>query len=301
MFRIFRDAFRGQGFAGELLGVNARNRRMILPLNPRRHFPMADDKLKTKERMLEAGVPVPETYEIFSSMIDARHAASRLSQYEDFVLKPSQGGGGSGIHVFVAREENGWRDASGRLHTPEQINRHIADIIFGNFAHGLSDRAMAEERIEQAELFGEGLFPGLPDLRVITHHARPVMAMLRIPTKSSGGRANLHQGAIGIGLDLSSGKTLHASFEGKSISLHPDTHANLVDRQVESWRDIMQVALRAAKSLPLGYLGLDLCLDAHRGPLVIEANVRPGLEIQNANLLGLKRAIGEATSRELKS
>lgn len=284
---------KGHGPVRELLGVNARNRRLILPLNPRRHFPLADDKLRTKELMERVGVPVPETFAVFASMLDARNAARRLDARDEFVLKPAQGSGGSGILVITGRAERGWRDAAGCVHEPGRINRHVADIIFGNFAHGLSDRGFAEERIEQADLLGGGPFPGLPDLRVITHHGRPVMAMLRLPTEDSGGRANLHQGAIGVGVDLIRGVTLHATQAGRAVTRHPDTGVELVGRVIPDWPEIFLTARRAALALPLGYLGLDLCVDARRGPLVIEANVRPGLEIQNANLLGLKRALVE--------
>jgi len=33
---------------------------------------------------------------------------------------------------------------------------------------------------------------------------------------------------------------------------------------------------------------MDLVVDATRGPLVLEINVRPGLEIQNVNRIGLR-------------
>jgi len=36
------------------------------------------------------------------------------------------------------------------------------------------------------------------------------MAMLRLPTKESGGKANLQQGAIGLGIDMASGVTTSA-------------------------------------------------------------------------------------------
>ena len=37
----------------------------------------------------------------------------------------------------------------------------------------------------------------------------------------------------------------------------------------------------------LGYQGVDLVLDQERGPLVLELNARPGLNIQIANHAGL--------------
>ena len=45
------------------------------------------------------------------------------------------------------------------------------------------------------------------------------MAMLRLPTKASGGRANLHQGAIGAGVDLVTGVTHHAVLKNRKASI----------------------------------------------------------------------------------
>ncbi|HBZ98517.1 MAG TPA: alpha-L-glutamate ligase-like protein, partial [Pseudomonas sp.] len=40
----------------------------------------------------------------------------------------------------------------------------------------------------------------VPDIRIIVLMGYPIMAMLRLPTRQSGGKANLHQGAIGVGV-----------------------------------------------------------------------------------------------------
>jgi glutathione synthase/RimK-type ligase-like ATP-grasp enzyme len=37
----------------------------------------------------------------------------------------------------------------------------------------------------------------------------------------------------------------------------------------------------------LGYLGVDMVIDQERGPLLLELNARPGLQIQVANQKGL--------------
>ena len=45
---------------------------------------------------------------------------------------------------------------------------------------------------------------------------------------------------------------------------------------------------KISRQSPLGYLGVDLVVDAKLGPQVLEINVRPGLEIQNVNAMGLR-------------
>lgn len=277
--------------ARHVLGVNGRNRSLIYRHNPRRYYPLADDKILTKEILSESGVPVPRTLLIIDSMEEARRAPDLLSDLDEFVIKPSQGAQGSGILVLVGRSPGGWRDPDGRERTPWEISRHLSNIVFGNYANGLRDRALLEERLIQGPLFPDAFFPGLPDIRVITLRGRPVISMVRLPTRHSHGKANLHQGAVGIGVDLASGVVVHASFRGVPVREHPDTGTMLIGATVASWPAILDTAVRAASAMPLGYLGVDIALDARLGPVVLELNVRPGLEIQNANRKGLRGLI----------
>jgi len=43
----------------------------------------------------------------------------------------------------------------------------------------------------------------------------------------------------------------------------------------------------------LGYLGVDIVLDRTKGPLILELNARPGLNIQIANKIGLKSRLAQ--------
>jgi alpha-L-glutamate ligase-like protein len=113
------------------------------------------------------------------------------------------------------------------------------------------------------------------------------MAMLRLPTKASNGRANLHQGGIGAGIDLASGLTHHAVLRNRFILCHPDTGVPVVGKRVPEWRQVLAMSRRAAEATGLGYIGVDIVLDADEGPMLLEANARPGLGIQIANARGL--------------
>ncbi len=283
----------------DVVGINARNRTLIYRDNPRRHYPLADDKLRTKEILQSEDIPVPRTICTFSWMHELPGIETALRDFSEFVVKPSQGKAGNGILVIVDRKDDGWLDAGGAAWNLDAVTRHIGDIIFGNYAHGLSDRAIIEERLVQAPLFGEDLYPGLPDIRVITHHGREVMAMLRVPTSKSGGKANLHQGAVGVGIDLDTGLTTFACHHGRFITDHPDGLGRLTAMRLAAWPAVVDMARRTAAALPLGYLGIDISIDRRRGPLVLEVNVRPGLEIQNANLCGLEQLVTGTTLRKV--
>jgi alpha-L-glutamate ligase-like protein len=122
---------------------------------------------------------------------------------------------------------------------------------------------------------------------VIVFWGVPVMAMVRLPTSLSGGKANLHQGAIGAGVDLAGGKTLTAVWRNEVVSEHPDTGNSVENVAIPGWSDLLQIAAGASELTGLGYLGVDLVLDKNLGPMVLEMNARPGLNIQIANRAGL--------------
>ncbi len=271
----------------KVLSMNQRNLRYIYPSNARRDFPMADNKLLTKQVLSENGVPVPETYGSYSGFFELRSLERDLASYDEFVVKPAQGSGGGGILVISGKTDDGWVSVSGRAYTAADLRKHIADIIFGVYSFGLSDQAIIEARVEQhADLTQLSPF-GLTDVRVIVYRDEPVLAMLRVPTRTSDGKANLHQGALGVGVDIATGKGIHAIHEGEPLTQHPDTGEELLGLQLPYWDEIIRISRVAAASVPLKYIGIDFALSTH-GPLILEMNVRPGIEIQNANMLGLR-------------
>jgi alpha-L-glutamate ligase-like protein len=276
-----------------VLGMNRRNLGYIYPSNDRKYFPLADDKIRTKEVLAKAGVPVPETYKVYGHFFELLHLEEALEPYHDFVIKPSQGSGGGGIIVISGREGEAWKSISGKTFNLFDLKKHLSDIIFGVYSFDLSDRALVEARVVQHDEMS-ALSPfGLADVRVILYRDGPALAMTRIPTKASEGRANLHQGAVGAGIDLETGRTVHAVLNGEPLDRHPDTGVPLLGRQIPYWNEVMTVSRRAANALPLKYLGADVSI-SQTGPVLIEVNVRPGLEIQNANLQGLRLNLKQA-------
>ena len=115
----------------------------------------------------------------------------------------------------------------------------------------------------------------------------PVMAMIRLPTRMSDGKANLHQGAIGVGIDLPTGVTKRGVWGTEVIREHPDTEHSIVGLKIPRWDDLMEMASRCYELSELGYIGVDFVLDRNLGPMILELNARPGLAIQIANGNGL--------------
>jgi alpha-L-glutamate ligase-like protein len=150
---------------------------------------------------------------------------------------------------------------------------------------------LIEYRVRPARVMTEMSYQGAPDIRIVMLHGYPVMAMLRAATRESDGRANLHQGAIGIGIDIDSGKTVRAVHHGRPVTRHPDIDKDLIEIQIPQWEKILDIAVTCQEMTGLGYLGVDLMIDEKLGPLMIEVNARPGLAIQMANGVGLMRRL----------
>jgi alpha-L-glutamate ligase-like protein len=272
-----------------VLGINARNIRYTLGVNARRFYPMVDDKLATKGLCEHAGIPVPKLYAVARHHVELRELPERLEAHQSFVVKPVRGAMGNGIAVVVGRHGGQYLRSDGRGMSREQFLYHSAGIISGLYSlAGHADAVMVEERLEVHPSFDRIATEGVPDVRVIVYRGFPVMAMTRLPTHASGGRANLHQGAIGVGIDLATGETRHAVLRGRPVRRNPDSGEGVLGHHVPSWARVLEIAVRATEETGLGYVGADVVVDGRLGPVILELNARPGLVIQLANRAGLR-------------
>jgi alpha-L-glutamate ligase-like protein len=271
-----------------VLGINRRNANYTLRWNRRSLYPLVDDKLETKRVCVRAGIPVPRLLTVARHHFEVRGLLDRLSAEESFVLKPAHGAMGNGIMVIVGRDGDRLLRSGGRPISREAFAYHAAGIISGLYAlGGQVDVAMVEERLTVHQSLAELIIEGVPDVRVIVYRGVPVMAMTRLPTRRSGGRANLHQGALGVGVDLATGRTRHAMLSGRPIARNPDTDRSVLDVPIPDFTRILEIAVSATDETGLGYVGADVVVDARLGPVILELNARPGLAIQVANRAGL--------------
>jgi alpha-L-glutamate ligase-like protein len=274
------------------MGLNRRNLELIYRHNPRAGFPVVDDKILTKEALSRAGVPVPRTLRIVDTFLAARQAAEALEREASFVVKPARGSGGGGVLIAESLPEGGWRTPSGRRLDREQMLQHLADILFGVYSLGRADdRALVERRVVPHPFFREIYARGIADIRIILLKEQPVMSMMRIPTDASDGKANLHQGAMGVRVGLEDGRTGQGEYRRQPATRHPDTGAPVSGRKLPFWSQLLDHARAAARAMPLKYIGVDLVIDAEAGPLMLEVNARPGLQIQVINGAGLVPAV----------
>lgn len=272
-----------------IIGMNHRNVVCIARNNPRKLYPRVDNKLLTKVLAREAGIAVPQLIGVVKTQGHVRELKEFLRDEKAFVMKPAKGSGGKGILVIVGRDGDDYLKPSGERVTHLDVCKHASNTLSGLFSlGGANDVAMIEELVDFDPAFDGFSYQGVPDIRIILYKGYPVMAMTRLSTKDSDGKANLHQGAVGLGIDIGTGKALKAVQHGQIITHHPDTGKDLREFFVPEWKDFLTLASQCYEVTELGYLGADIVLDANQGPLILELNARPGLAIQMANGVGMQ-------------
>lgn len=275
----------------DVLSINNRNANYILKYNSRKKYPIVDDKYKTK-KLLEGSIPVPELFFTIEIERQIQGVEELLSEHKDFVVKPACGSGGDGILVISGKSKSMYRKINGQLMSVEDIKYHFSNTLSGLYSlGGQPDKAIVESRVKPDPVFESISYLGIPDIRIIVFMGVPVMAMVRLPTILSEGKANLHQGAIGAGIDILTGKTLSAVWGNEVIFEHPDTENTVTGVTVPYWDKLLEISSICYELTELGYIGVDMVLDKDKGPMLLELNARPGLNIQIANKTGLLKRL----------
>jgi alpha-L-glutamate ligase-like protein len=284
-----------------VLGMNARNFLFIRPFNKPSAKKNADDKLETKKILLENGIAIPSLIATFYTRTSVREFDWELPA-NGFVIKPARGYGGSGIIAFKSWKNGVGITVSGEEYTIQQLESHMFNILDGAFSlQYLPDTAFIEELVAQSPFFKKIAPVGLADIRVIVFRHIPVMAMIRIPTQQSFGKANLHLGALAAGIDLATGITTNALSNTQLIYFIPDSKKKIAGIKLPHWDEILLLSAKTQAAIGLGFVGVDIVIDANKGPVVLEVNARPGLKIQNANLASLRTRLERIEDMDIPS
>lgn len=288
--------------ASSILGLNARAQLFSYRYNRSKAKAVAASKLLMFKVMKKSDVPTPE---IYAKFINPRE----ISIYDwqglpgSFVLKPSKGLGGRGIIVVKrrARDGNGWITTTRERVTVEDLKLHTLDILEGAYnLQNAPGAAMVQEYVARHKAFRKYAYRGTPDIRVIVFNKVPLMAMLRLPTKDSRGRANLHQGAIGVGVDIATGITTYAVHYANFIKHKPGTKRKLHGIKIPQWSKVLSVAIDASEASGLIFCGADIVLHPEKGPMVLELNYQPGFQIQLCNKAGLRKRLDRVEDLTVK-
>ena len=190
-----------------VLGMNERNYSVIAKCNKRSLYTLVDDKVKTKKLANEVNINTPKMIGIIEHQYQVKNLLDIVKGYKTFVIKPAHGSGGKGVLVIKEYDGEFFYSASGDRLTFKDVYQHISNTLSGLFSlGGKYDVALIEEAVIFSDVFKNFSYHGVPDVRVIVYKGYPAMVMMRLATKESGGRANLHQGAVGVGLDVANGE-----------------------------------------------------------------------------------------------
>lgn len=275
-----------------VLGMNSRNIDYIGRNNDRSRYPLVDNKLKTKKAAVQHGMSVPALIGVVRIQHEIQALEKLLEGIEKFVIKPAQGSGGKGILVITERRGDTFIKSTGAALDYRDIKRHTSNILSGLYSlGGRPDVAMIEDMIDFDPMLGNYSHEGVPDIRVIIYRGFPMMAMMRCSTHASDGKANLHQGAVGVGIDIVTGHSLYAIQHNRKVEKHPDTGFRFDKLELPYWDEVLRLASGCFEMTELGYFGADIVLDRTKGPVMLELNARPGLAIQIANQVGLKKRL----------
>ena len=243
---------------------------------------------------MKVSIPTPKLYFSISRMGESKIFHERIKDYPSFVVKPAKGTMGNGIVIAEKvywteqKEDTVFKTTRHENMSYAAMMYHISSILSGLYSlSGQPDQVIIQELLNLDPFFKPITHQGVPDIRVILFYGFPVMAMLRLPTSLSGGRGNLHQGAVGCGIDLKTGKLTHAIQNNRALSTHPDTKVKIKDLTLPYWNKTLRLSVRCARVADINYLGVDIVLNPKKGPMVLELNARPGLSIQLANQKGL--------------
>lgn len=289
--------------SSDILGMNARQQQYC-SLNSAKAKSFCSSKYATKVLLQNSNIGTARIHGILTSIEDVNEFPWETLE-SNFVIKPTDGNAGKGVAIFRTKLEKdlAWHDSTGTVWSLNEVKLHCFDILDGQYStYGSNHNVIIEERIPIHPMFQKYAYKGTPDVRIIVFNQVPVMAMLRLPTPESEGRANLHQGAIGVGVDIATGITTHAiTGTGQPIQTLADGKKKLNGIKIPLWRKALQTAVEAARVAGLMFCGVDLFISEVHGPLVVELNANPGLSIQLANRSGLRRRLERVSDLQVLS
>lgn len=313
-----------------ILGNNARNLLYIKKFNDKKGIRLANNKLQTKDFLVERGIPFAKTYGIISDRKELYEFDFSYLPKKNFVVKPNQWSKGQGVYivkyipeehpeglieeknipedttifhkrwnrikkVFFQRFEQhhpGKYQIGDEILTDQEFRRRLLDILDGKYSLTLGgDKIIVEEKLVAGELFKDFCEYGLADIRVIVFNLVPVATMIRVPTETSWGKANLAQWGLGFGIEVGSGKITSLLRKNKIYKVKfPKRFAHFQNKKIPYRNDILFLSSKVQYFVNLWYLALDRVI-TNEWPKLLEINARAWLEVQKVSDTKLKNVL----------
>lgn len=291
--------------------MNQRNNIYVKQFNPDKGIRLANNKEQTKKFLSQRSIPVPKTFFHIKNRHDWLYFDfwKLPSKVTSFVIKPNNGSKGQGIFVVNDMRTREWILENTPIHEKSIVKRvfqsDIQDFWY-EFLIGKkrvsewelkkkavwifqwlyssswkADTLLIEDRLVPWSGFEIFCAHGLADMRIIMFNLVPVIAMLRVPTEQSGGKANLAQGWVGLGVDIVTGKINSLYLQSQSYTTtFPPERSHFKNKKIPYRQEILDYSANAQYFVNSGYLGMDWVV-TNKWPKLLEINARAWLEIQN--------------------
>ncbi len=311
-----------------ILGLNKRNIDYIKKLNPQKSIRLADNKYKTKLFLQQRWIPVPQTYAYIADRKQLLDFDFATLPSDVFVAKPNKWSKGKGVFILERLAEfqppislSWWNKFSDyisdflykdipyypygyrtkwSMFSDRSLKKKLVAILEWNYTlANRQDAVLVEEKLIPGAWFEQFCQYGLADIRVIVCNLVPVAAMLRIPTEQSGWVANLAQGGMACGIDITTWqiRTI-ATSDAIYYDNFPDEYKYLYKYIIPFWDDILLHSANTQYFVNMGYVWLDWIITAD-GPKLLEVNGKAWLEIQNIVWLPLQKVLDKIGDLEI--
>jgi hypothetical protein len=269
----------------------------IVNREQRRVDSIVSDKAAFADHFRDHGIPAVPTLALFHSGAMTSDCADDAFRADLFV-KPLVGKGGRGGQRWDYCGSDEYRSSQGLVLRRREL-----------FARWLN-KSVRKPLLVQPRILNHialrslnnGALSTIRLLTCLDEDDRPELigAIMRMAIGKNVVVDNAHAGGIAAAVNLETGTLGPASDLGMSARLgwlneHPTTHARIEGVTLPCWPSVRKLVARAHSTIPGAVvLGWDVAITPD-GPLLIEANGGPGLEImQRANRQGFSRGrLGE--------
>jgi len=269
---------------------------LFLPYYTSQKFSMiADDKIITEHFFNSLHISQPKTECVIVNGKLYSPGLVRLSYHQMYSLlqsnpspklfvKPAQGAGGKGFYIFHKNDEDQYITGQGTI-----FNEKFLTLIGSNQNYLIQTGISQDSEISQ-------IYPNsVNTFRIITENkdglCRLVSAVLRIG-RGQNEVDNASAGGIFIKIDSDRGKMgdFAVSHVPEKFFRHPDTNFVFHNSVISRWDEIRRFTIDSAAKLPFfTYLGWDIALTS-AGPVAIEINRTPSIELNEMPSGGLREA-----------
>ena len=188
---------------------------------------------------------------------------SFLKKHNDFVMKPINGLGGTGVKKMNASE----------IENLEDFNDYLS-----------KNEMLLEELIIQDKEWGKISPKSINTIRVMTSNVDGnvnIFCMIARIGNSINLQDNFHQGGSGVLVDTEKGILVGKAInkDNEEFEIHPVSKVKFDGYKIPHFNEVVEIAKKAALKFPKTIvIGWDVAI-TDKGPLIIEGNNGPGFDL----------------------